>query len=81
MLGVRLDDDLDKKLTRYIRKTGQSKSECAKQALREFLKEKAIEEAHDKRTLKGLEQIEEGDGIPLAKVFALLDLWKNEDIL
>ena len=78
MLGVRLDNDLDKQLTRYTRKMGVSKSECAKQALKEYLKGKAIEESHDKRTLKGLEQIDEGHGIPANKVFATLDSWTNE---
>lgn len=79
MLGVRLDNELEKNLSRYAKKTRQSKSVCVKQALREFLEKKAKEEEHDQKTLLGWKQIEQGDEVPLKKVFSYLDSWGADE--
>lgn len=79
MLGVRLSGDLEKRLTRFAKKTGQSKSLCAKQALEYFLNSQTDQEWHDRRTLQGFKQIDAGEGIPESKIRQFLDCWGNKD--
>lgn len=81
MLGVRLDKELEKQVEEYARKSGQSKSHCVKQALKEFLYKRKLKEEHDRRTLKGWQEIEDGSGVPAAEIFSYLDTWGTNDRL
>lgn len=79
MLGIRIDAKLEKELVRYARKTGQPKSKCVKEALREFFWNKSVEKNHDVRTLMGWRQIEMGCGVSMSEIFAYLDKWGADE--
>lgn len=79
MLGVRLDTALEKKLTHFVKKTKQSKSQCAKDAIREYLIRHETDLWHDRDTLKAIQQMDNGEGIPLSDIYAYLDTWENEE--
>lgn len=81
MLGVRLDAELEKKLERYSKKVGKPKSACVKQALKEFLDHELEAERHDRQTLKGWQQIEEGEEIPIENVFSYLKTWEDDQTI
>lgn len=75
MLGTRIDDNLEKKLKAYARKTGQTKSWVVKSALHEYLRNKSVSDKHDQMTLEGWRQIENGEGIPASEIEAFLKTW------
>ena len=79
MLGVRLDRELEREIEESSRKSGQSKSHCVKQALKEFLYQKKVAEDHDRRTLKGWQEIEDGSNVPTEQIFSYLDTWGTSD--
>lgn len=74
MLGVRLGPDLENRLARFAKKTRQTKSQCAKQALEYFLDTQTDQEWYDRRTMQGFKQIDAGEGIPESKIRQFLDL-------
>lgn len=78
MLGVRIDPVLTKKLVRFARKKGRSKSSIVKEALDEFLKRQTGEDEHDRLTLKGWEQIQDGEGLPIDEIYRTLESWGAE---
>lgn len=77
MLGIRVDEDLGKEINRYLKKSRQSKSQFVKKAIREHLDRLKREEWHDRQTLKGWDEIKEGEGIPVEAIHSFLDTWKN----
>jgi len=79
MLGTRLDANLEKELTEYARKLGQTKSAVVKAALREYLCNKRSSREHDRLTLKGWHQIENGEGLSPEDVYAYLDTWGPDE--
>lgn len=61
MLGVRLDQETEVRLDRVARRTGQSKSEIARQALRLYLRRAAMTPAEAKRVVAALADEEHED--------------------
>lgn len=79
MLGARLDANLEKELAKYAKKLGQTKSTVVKEALREYLSSKKSIQEHDRLTLKGWQQIENGEGLPPEDIYAYLDTWGPDE--
>jgi predicted transcriptional regulator len=44
MFGIKLDEELDRRITRYARSKGQAKSEVGRRALIEYLNRHELEE-------------------------------------
>lgn len=79
MIGVRLNEDLEKRLNKYVKRSSQNKSSCIKQALNEFLNRKQQETFHDHQTYIGAQQIDQGEGFSLEAIEAYLDTWGSEN--
>lgn len=79
MLGARIDEKLEKKLEKYAKKSGQTKSHVVKRALEKFLADQNIFAEHDRLTLKGWDEIKNGEGLPADEVFSYLDTWGTSE--
>lgn len=79
MLGVRIDTNLARRLEKEAKKQGQTKSRIVKTALEEFLSRRSADEEHDRLTLKGWEQVANGEGLPVDEIYATLDTWGTEE--
>lgn len=77
MLAVRLSEELDDKLEKYVKTNKITKSQLVKQAVSAFLREEELKAYHDKLTLQGLAEIDRGKGIPGHVVFDLLKKWSR----
>lgn len=78
MLGVRLDKNMEKKISHYAKKIGKNKSAFVKEAINDYLKKKENEEWHKAQTLKGWSEIEAGEGLPGEKIFEYLKSWDSD---
>lgn len=79
MLGVRIDSDLESKIKKYTKKTGHSKSYVVKEALVEFLRNRTEADRHDRLTLKGWQQVGNGEGLPVDEIYSYLGTWGAEE--
>lgn len=79
MLGARIDSILSKKIENLAKKEGYSKSRIVKEALLEFLAKKEAEEEHDRLTLKGWGQIQNGEGLPAEEIYSDLFKWGPDE--
>jgi predicted transcriptional regulator len=77
MLGVRLSDELESKLEKYIKTNRMTKSQFVKQAVSLFLKQQELKDMHDEMTMRGLDEIDKGQGIPGNMVFDMLSKWSR----
>ena len=77
MLAVRLSEELDDKIEKYIKAKKLTKSQLVKQAVSAFLREEELKAYHDERTMQGLKEIDRGKGIPGDVVFDLLSKWSS----
>ena len=76
MLGVRLDDDLEKRLTALAERTHHSKSHLAKIALRRYIEQEEQRDIAGKETLARWESYQEtGEVIGNDSVAEWLDSW------
>lgn len=79
MLGVRIDTNLARRLEKEAKKQGYTKSRIVKAALEEFLARRSADETHDRLTLKGWQQVENGEGLPADEIYADLDAWGTQE--
>lgn len=77
MLGVRLSEELEAKMEKYIKAKKMTKSQFVKQAVSVFLREQELKVLHDDMTARGFKEIEKGQGIPGEVVFDLLGKWSR----
>lgn len=82
MLGVRLDDELESRLTALAERTRRSKSHHAKEALARYIKEEEDKEQADSESLSRWEAYKEnGESISNQSVINWLDDWGSEQEL
>jgi RHH-type rel operon transcriptional repressor/antitoxin RelB len=72
MLGIRLDDELDQKLTAIARQRGLTKSELVREAIRRYLSEDEL--ASEARRQSLLVSAHEGEAETLEFIEAVSDL-------
>jgi predicted transcriptional regulator len=79
MLGVRLDEQLENRLTELAEKKQRSKSYIAKEALKRYIREEEIKESENQETLKRWEHYQEtGEVISNDDMMVWLDSWGTE---
>lgn len=79
MLGVRLDEQLENRLTKLAEKKHRSKSYIAKEALKRYISEEEIKESENQETLKRWEYYQEtGEVISNDDMMTWLDSWGTE---
>ena len=79
MLGVRLDKQLENRLTELADRKHRSKSYIAKEALKRYIREEEIKESENQETLKRWEHYQEtGEVISNDEMMARLDSWGTE---
>lgn len=79
MLGVRISEDLENKIERYIKKKKMTKSQFVKEALNTYLRQEELKSWHDEMTMNGLKEIDEGKGISEKVVLNMLNRWVEDD--
>lgn len=77
MLGVRLDAELEEHLDDYVKTSKKKRSQVVKEALREFLSRAEEEAEHDRLTLEGWKDFQNGRVIPEAEIRRYLKSWKS----
>lgn len=80
MLGVRLEPDLEQRLTVLAEKTKRSKSFLAKEALRDYLDRLETQERRRQETLQRWEAYEQnGETIPHKVMEDWLETWGEDE--
>lgn len=79
MLGVRLDSELENRLTALAERTHRSKSHHAKAALVRYIEQEELKELADKESLERWEAYKEnGESVNNQSVMSWLDSWGTE---
>ena len=79
MLGVRLDSELENRLTALAERTHRSKSHHAKAALARYIEQEEIKEQADRESLARWEAYKEnGESVSNQSVINWLDNWGTE---
>lgn len=79
MLGVRLDKQLENRLTVFSAKTRRSKSYLAKEVLRKYIAEEELKQQENEIALARWEEYEEfGEVVANLDVVEWLDSWGEE---
>jgi predicted transcriptional regulator len=80
MLGVRLDQELEERLSALAKRTERPKSYHAKQALMRYLDQEEAREAVNRDTLSRWEAFQEnGETITNDQVLEWMDTWGTDD--
>ena len=80
MLGVRLDDELEQRLTALAEKADRSKSYLAKEALRRYIEEEESKAYEYEETLARWERYQEtAEVVSNDSVMLLLDSWGADE--
>ncbi|MFT5757588.1 MAG: putative transcriptional regulator [Alteromonadaceae bacterium] len=79
MLGVRLDNELESRLSALAKRTHRSKSHHAKEALARYIEQEEAKEQADTESLARWEAYKEnGESVSNQSVMNLLDGWGTE---
>ncbi len=79
MLGVRLDNELESRLSALAERTHRSKSHHAKKALARYIEQEEAKEQADKESLERWEAYKEnGESVTNQSVMNWLDGWGTE---
>lgn len=79
MLGVRLDEQLDKRLAALAKKTKRSKSYIAKEALERYLEQEESKDFECRETLARWEHYQEtGETLSNDAMESWLDTWGSD---
>lgn len=80
MLGVRIDDEMEQRLSALAERTQRSKSYHAKEAIRRYIEQEEAQERIKQDTLSRWETYQEtGEGVSDDAVMEWLDSWGEED--
>lgn len=79
MLGVRLDEQLEERLSALAEKTNRSKSYLAKEALKRYIEQEESKEYEKQETLARWERYQEtGDVVSNDSMMEWLDSWGSD---
>lgn len=79
MLGVRLDTDLEHRLTNLAKRTQRSKSHHAKEALKRYIEQEEAKEQANRETLERWEAYKEnGETVSNEAMMDWLDSWGTD---
>ena len=79
MLGVRLDEQLEARLSALAEKTNRSKSYLAKEALKRYIEQEELKEHEKAETLARWERYQEtGEVVGNDSVMEWLDSWGDK---
>ena len=76
MLGVRLENQLEKELKSFAKKKKLTRSEVVKQALQGFLDAEKIQEWHNQKTAEAWQEVCRGEVVDEKDVMKFLDSWE-----
>lgn len=76
MFGIRLDPELDRKLTALAKHQGRTKSDLAREAIRRFLIENDLAAEAQRQSLLVSKASSEQDALDLIEDAADFDKWK-----
>ena len=79
--SIRLQEDLEQPLNELSRKLERSKNWLVNQAIREFIKNQAVQEERWAQTVEALNSVERGQVIPADDVHDWLRSWGKDDEL
>lgn len=79
MLGVRISEDLESRIEKFIKKKKITKSQFVKSALNEYLREEELRLWHDEKTLKGIKDCDEGRVVSKKSVLKMMASWQEDE--
>ena len=76
--SIRLQKDLEQPLTELCEKLERSRNWLVNQAIREFIKNQALQEERWAQTVEALNSVERGEVVPADEVHAWLKTWGQD---